>query len=891
MNLDDKRPDPDLLLESLASDRAAPRKRGRLKIYLGMAAGVGKTYAMLSDARLDRERGRDIVVGYVESHGRPDTDALLSGFEVVPVIQINHQGVTIREFDIDALLRRRPAIALVDELPHTNAVECRHPKRYLDIEELLDAGIDVRTTVNVQHIESLNDFVEKVTGVPVRETVPDRIFLNADEVEVVDIPPDELIERIREGRIYSRDKIESALRNFFSSTNLGVLRELTLRHAADRISESVVTSGRWSSRERVLVCIAPDAYSAATVREARRIASAMNGALFALSVETAAYAERPERSASSEVISLAERLGATVIVRSSSDVVSEVLRIAKEQRITQIIIGRPPRRNLLNFYRQTFLDRLMRSGHGLSIHVVDTGRPGRPRTGALLRILRIRGGRLSDLARPTIVTIICSILSWPISYYLDPLNILMIYLVGVVWAATRYSKIEAILTSILGVLFFDFLFIPPYFTFAVSDIQYVITFLVMLFVGLIISRLVADLHIFNRAIEERERRTSSLYELVNRLSQVDQQHGVTAVAQEQIQSAFQLQSLLFFSDKGELVFGEERTLLSDKEIGIASWTLRNNQLSGAGTDTLPTSEWLFIPMSTAGDPPGVLAVRPGKRELDRNQISALRSFALNLGLTIQRLKSEEESNQNLLRAEQEEIRSVFLSAVSHDLRTPLTSIEGAATAILTRVDAERETISELAQSVVDESQRLGSIIRNILDVTRFGRGEIQPNFDWYSLEEILGSALRVVEPHISRRSILVSISSELPMVWVDGILMEQLFINLFENFKAYTEDGSRLEITACSRLSTVEISLEDNGPGISSVELQDVVDLHDFSALTSGNASGMSRPGLGLRICSAIARAHSGEFRMESATSGRGARFRVVLPLRSLPSSPGDDDV
>lgn len=877
-----ERPDPEALLKQLQSERAEAGEKGRLKIYLGMAAGVGKTYSMLADAQEMKRRGIDVVIGYLEPHGRHDTEALAEGLERIPLREMDYGGVLLREFDPDAALRRKPALLLLDELAHTNAPGSRHKKRWQDAEELLRAGIDVYTTVNVQHLESLNDVVAQVTGVRVGETLPDSIIAEASEVELVDLPPDELIQRIREGKVYIPEKVEQALEGFFKRKHLAALRELALRKTAESVDRQVQTYRQvegakepWHTTERILVCVAPNRMATRVVRAARRMADALHGELLAVMVDSSRQSKvgAEGHQLAYEALRLAENLGAQTTVMSGDDIVKTVVEFAQSKNVTTLIVGKPLRAKWKEAVFGSFVDAIVRSSGDIDVHVIT----GPEETGTRLTLVPAKQrtdwtGWLFAVG----VTGLATVMNLIVDPVFGDAGQVSVYLLGVAIVASRSSQSAAFLASLLSVVAFNYFFTAPRYTFTVHDPQYWFVFGVMMIVGLMISILTSRMKEQTRNASDRARRTLALYDLSRKLSSTRSRRELGTFAAEQIRNVFgcDVAVLVRSRKSGELFPAPaSRTGFENhaKEQAVARWVVEHGKRAGIGTDTLPGSAGLYIPLSGELGPVGVLAVRwEGEGEWDVGQLHLLETFANQLAVAVERTNLAKDSHESAIEAEGERLRSTLLSSVSHDLRTPLAVISGAAEQLRERLDSGRER--ELADSIAEEASRLERQVRNLLDMTRVRAGALNIKKEWQSLEELIGAALARTDLLLAQHQIHVDLPSDLPILQLDGVLMEQVFVNLLENAARHTPAGTNLWIGARRLGNELRVEFANDGPSIDPAELATI-----FEKFSQGlGARGGS--GLGLAICRAIVDAHGGEISAEPRQPA-GVRFLISLPV------------
>ena len=868
-----ERPDPDALLREI--QRESPETgRGRLKVFLGASAGVGKTYAMLSAAHEQKGRGVDVAIGYAETHGRQETQALIEGLDVLPRAAREYRGVRVEEFDVDGALVRKPRLIVVDELAHTNAPESRHLKRWQDVEELLDAGIDVYTAVNVQHLESLNDVVAQITGVVVKETVPDAIVERADEIEVIDIPPDELRQRLKEGKVYVPERIEHALEGFFKRGNLIALRELALRRAADRVDAQMQrlrseqgVSGLWPTRERVLVCIAPNRLATRVVRAAAKMGAASHAEMIAVVVESDRQTNRgaEEHDASRQALRLAEGLGMETVTLGGHDIVEEILAYARRRNANLVVVGKPIKPRWREILFGSVVDEMVRRSGEIDVHVITGGpEPGEKRPSSRAPVpYGTPKGYLSTAVATAVATAVCAALH----DHVAPANLIMVYLLGVTFVASRFGPGEAAVASLLSVVVFDLAFVPPRGTFVVSDSQYLITFGVMLLVGLIVSRLTLRLRDQARGSAERERRSAALYSLTRQLARSRSKVEIAQTGAKEIGAVFEAEVAILVPRDGGL-----QALAPSpggfEEPAVAQWALEHDEAAGRGTDTLPASKGLYLPLHGGAGAVGVLAFLPNERNwpLPPAQRNLLETFGNGLGLALERAQLAKESHESRVQAESERTRNALLSSISHDLRTPLTSITGAASALVARGEG-----GDLAETILQESQRLNLQVQNLLDMTRLQSGEVQPRLEWNSLEEILGTALARTGPLLQGRSIEVSVPADLPLMRVDGELVLKLFVNLLENAAAHTPPDAHLWVTTSEGSRVVRVVFADDGPGI-----PPGAETAIFERFTQGGEQGGGL-GLGLAICRAIMRLHGGVVWAQRRAGG-GAEFHVEFP-------------
>ena len=907
-----RRPDPDALLARVQREEAKA-KRGKLKIFFGATAGVGKTFAMLQEARLVKARGIDVVVGYVEPHGRVETESLLEGLERLPYLAVSYRGATARDFDLDAALARKPQLLLVDELAHTNLIEGepkpRHAKRWQDVEELLAAGIDVYSTVNVQHIESLNDVVAGITGVRMQETVPDKVFEQADEVELIDLPPDELLQRLHAGKVYVPEQVRHAIENFFRKGNLIALRELALRTTADRVDaamreyrEGEAIRTIWPARERLMVAIGPDEQAERLIRAGKRGATALHAEWIVVYVETPSLLRLSDEARNRRIalLRLAESLGAEAVTLGGSSVGEELANYARTRNVTHILIGRPRRALWQRLFRPSTYGELLARTEGIDIHVVGgADETAARRTPFLVRSHAYLGVatasekiRWPRYAWAVVVTIAATLVGMAMSPAFELANIVMVYLLAVAIVAARFGRGPAILASVLGVATFDFFFVPPQLTFAVSDVQYLLTFAIMLIVALLISGLTSSVRLQATVAGHRERRTAMLYAMSRELAATRGQEAMASVAARHVSEVFDSQVVVLLPDaQGRIRYPRGESVSSSlrgADLSVAQWVHDHGRPAGLGTDTLPGTEALHLPLQGSQAVLGVLGVLPAnpRRVLLPEQFHLLETFAGQLALALERAQLAEHAQQASIDAETEGLRNALLAAISHDLRTPLAVIAGASSSLAEK--GERMSAEErraLASSIYEQSREMSKLVTNVLEMTRLEADGIALDRDWHSIGEIAGSVLHRLRERLARHTVRVELPAELPLVRVDATLVEQVFANLLENAAKFTPPGTTVTLRATVRDSELDVSVEDSGPGLPPGDPDRL-----FAKFHRGRAEGaIAGAGLGLAICRAIVHLHGGRIWAERRPQG-GAAFRFTLPVEQAPPVPPEPE-
>jgi two-component system sensor histidine kinase KdpD len=890
--MEEQRPDPDRLLQRVRKEEERKRE-GQLKIFFGAAPGVGKTYAMLEAARQKKREGVEIVIGLVETHGRRETEALLEGLEALPRRNVEYRGTFLKEFDLDAALLRKPAVMLVDELAHTNAPGSRHKKRWQDIYELLGAGISVYTTLNVQHLESLNDIVSQITGINVRETVPDLLLERADEIELVDLPPDDLIQRLREGKVYMPDQAAAAIENFFRKGNLIALRELSLRRTADRVDEQMQDYRQdkgireiWPAGERILVCVGHNPRSIKLIHAARRLAAGLRAEWIAVHVEAPSKVRVSEQDLRhlADHMRLAESLGAETAVLSGQKMSEEVLTYARNRNVTRILVGKPTHARWKDKLFGSPLDEIVRGSGDIDVYVISGDPAELHRHAEQRRVARTWQRR--EWAWSVLTVSAATGIAALMQPYFEQVDLVMVFLLGGMFTASRTSTWPALFAAFLSVASFDFFFVPPYYTFAVSDIRYLVTFAVMLLVSIVISRLTLRVRRQADAARMRERRTAGLYNLSRELVRERGADRLSEIAMKHIGEMFDCTvAVLIADERGRLASaggGPFAFAPDQQEVSVAQWVYEHRQPAGFGTDTLPGAKALYLPLVASAGAIGVMGILPKTAEagFEPEQFHYLEAFVNQTAIAIERSFLGEAAQRALLKAETESLRNTLLSSISHDLRTPLSAITGAATTLL-QEDVMIDQVSrlDLLQTIQEEAERLNRIIRNVLDMTRLESGAITVNKEWQSLEEIIGVVLNRLGDRLKDHPVTVKLPGNFPLIPFDGLLIEQVLMNLFDNAIKYTPKGTPLELSASESFYIVTVELADRGPGIPAGEEERIFEKFVRGRGTTGGV------GLGLAICRTIITAHGGRIWAENREGG-GAVFRFTLSSAGIPPLP-----
>jgi two-component system sensor histidine kinase KdpD len=878
------RPDPDDLLARVQAEEKQ-REQGHLKIFFGYAAGVGKTYAMLEAAHQRKAEGVDVVVGYVETHKRMETENMLRDLEVIQSKTITYRNIQLQEMDIDRVLERRPSLVLVDELAHTNAPGSRHTKRYQDVEELLSSGINVYTTLNIQHLESLNDVVAQITGTKVRETIPDRVIDEVTDIELIDLPTDELLNRLKEGKVYIPEQAERAIEMFFRQGNLTALRELTMRRAAERVDDQMLDymgkraiPGPWPAGERLLVCVSPGAVSERLIRTARRLADELKAEWCAIFVETPQQAKMSteQRDRVDRMLRLAEELGAKSITIPGQSVAETVTNYGRNQNITKIIIGKSRRSRWSELLRGSVADQLIRHSGPIDVYFVNSEpqpsfkqpdrywQPHRPWRRYFLGIALVAGA-----------TGLCAL----VAPYISPTNLVVIYLLSTVVAAVFLGRGPAILTSILSVVAFDFFFVPPSLTLAVSDTEYILTFFGLISVSLVISYLTAQVREQADAAQRREAQTAALYELGHDLTAAVGLEAVAKTIIDHIGQIYSREVALFLPENNDLklYMASQDLSVAENELAVANWAFEHNQQAGRGTDTLPDASMHYQPLKTTRGVIGVLGIKPigTNTYLSPDQKRILDAFTNQVALAIEGAQLVEQARQTELLEATEKLQTALLNSISHDLRTPLVSITGALSSMEESGPAlDEEVRRSLIETAREEAERLNRLVGNLLDITRLEAGAMQLHREACDVQELIGSALEQIGTPLKDRQVNVEISPKIPLVPLDFVLFSRVLVNVIDNALKYSPVEKLIEIRARVSRQDLEISIADRGEGIPVDNLERIFDKF-YRVQRPDNVSGT---GLGLSICKGIVEAHNGSIQAENRRGG-GAIFTIRVPL------------
>ncbi len=888
--INDQRPDPDALLAAVQTEEAQ-QQHGKLKIFLGMSAGVGKTYAMLESAHQRLAEGIDVVIGYIETHKRADTDALVAGLPLIARQKIDYKESTLEEMDVDAILRRRPRLVLVDELAHTNAPGSRHPKRYQDVLELLASGIDVYTTVNVQHFESRSDTVEKITGITIHEKVPDSILDIASDIELIDLPPEELLQRLAEGKVYAPDRAELAAKNFFRTGNLTALREMALRLAAERVDQQMQDymqvqhiQGPWRSTERLMVAVSPSPLSERLIRWTRRTAYNLKAPWMAVYIEPTIPLSQTAHAQLARNLSLVHKLGGEVVSTAANDVVTALIRVAKQHNITQIVVGKPSRTFVEELRAGgSLVNRLIRQSDDIDIYVVrgDVSEGGeRP---LVVRPALHSGRNQYLLALFVVAAAVAFCLA--ILPFIDHQLVALLLLFVVVVLANFVGRGPILVAAAASALLWDFLFIPPRLTFFISTLQDALTFFLYFIVALITGNLTARLRSQEKLTRGREERTAALYTMAHKIGESTTLDEVLETAVKQLGQVFAAPIAILLKDAdGDLPPAPHALstfAMNDREMGAARWSFNNSQPAGHFTETLPTADAQYWPMTTPGGVAGVIGLELHE-QLSFEQEGLLQTFTNHIALAVEREQLDESAQQAAIVAESERLYATLLDSISHELRTPLAVISGATGILFDPVTKPSPAAQqELGENIQEATKRLTRLVNNLLDMTRLQSGRFKPHVEWCDVTDLIDVSVKQVEKDLAAHDLVIDIAPQLPLVRMDFVLMEQVLVNLLDNAAVHTPPGVRVRVTAALEHDELMLSVADRGPGLPPGDLQRVFEKFYRAP---GTASGGT--GLGLSICKGLVEAQGGTITAENRLTRGGARLVIRLPITPAPTIP-----
>ena len=874
-----ERPDPDRLLESIKEEEKAAQ-RGKLKVFFGACAGVGKTYAMLQAARQKQSEDINVLIGIVETHGRTETSMLLEDLPILPSRKIEYRGKILPEFDVQAALSLHPELIIVDELAHSNVDGSIHAKRWQDVEELLASGIDVYTALNVQHLDSLNDIVAGITGIKVNETVPDQIFDNAEEVTLVDLPPDELLARLAAGKVYIAEAADRAAKNFFRKGNLIALRELALRRTADRVDAQMrayrsdrAISNLWRAKDRLIACVGEGSGGERIVRETARLAAKLQTDWIAVHVDRQGQenASRKGRFRALETLKVAERLGAETATISGANIVNALSAYARSRNATQLVMGREKRNGITRWFTGT-AEKLAETQPDLSVIMIGLGEENPTKEPK-----RSMHKQFSfwDYVWATLACFATTLLAEALHEYFDLANVIMMFLLAVVLVSIRLGRGPGAWAAMLAVLCFDYFFVPPLYTFGVSDSQYLLTFSVMLFVALAIGQLAAKMRFEARVAGHRERRATALSNLARELSGALQQAQIIEITVRNLETLFQAKVSILLPDARDRIRKVHGESIDES---VAQWVYEHQQEAGVGTKTLAAALSRYLPLKAPMRTRGVITLMPNNVEVfdEPEERRLLDACTSQIALALERIHYVEVAQDVLVHMEGERLRNALLAAVSHDLKTPLTAIVGM-TGTLER-DPSPDVRHELTVAVRKEAEQMSRLVTNLLDMARLQSEGVHLRKDWQSIEEVIGSALNQLKQALLMHHVETSVPADLPLVEMDAMLIERVFVNLLDNAVKYTSPASTIRIAVILSNREIVITVEDNGPGL---PFEDSSKL--FDAFTRGEVERtIPGVGIGLALCRMIIEAHGGRITASNKPEG-GARFRFALPATESP--------
>jgi two-component system sensor histidine kinase KdpD len=883
---DDIRPDPDALLAELQEGARAPGSEGRLKIFLGMCPGVGKTYAMLLAGQTQREAGVDVVIGVLETHGRIETTAVAAGLPRVPRKVIEHRGVKLEEMDLDAILARKPQLVLVDELAHSNMAGSRHPKRWQDVLELLQAGIDVHTTLNIQHLESYRDVVRQITGAPVHETVSDAVLDRADEIELVDLTPEQLRKRLEEGKVYLGDRAIAASENFFREGNLKALREIALRITADKADRDLREFmrarrivGPWHSRERLLVAVGPSPFSERLIRWTRRAAAANHASWIAVHVDAGRPLDGPSQARLEANLALARSLGAEVVMTTGAEVVETLLRVARENNVTQIVVGKPLTHPIVELFSGgSLVSKLVRRSGEIDIYVVraeKTAKPWRPDFGALKKPAVGR-----ELGIGLLVVLTTTLLGLLLQHAIGYSSVGLLYLLAVLLCATTLSRIPILVTATLTALAWNFLFIPPLYTFYIRGAHDFILFGMYFVVALVLGQMHSRLRERERAERRREQQAVALYRFSRALTESPRLDETLKAAVERMREIFGAEIAILLADENGKLRPESAAgpPVNDRELGVASWTLTHREAAGRFTNTLPQSSGFHLPLRAPGGVVGVLALfAPAHANPGFEERQMLEAFAGQLGLVIEQYRLQAEAERSQFEEKSRQLQKTLLDSVSHEFKTPLAVIATATDRLRSQPAESKSLLDEIAAAVT----RLERVVGNLLDITRIETGAVRPRLEWCDLHEIVDAAVARVAVELDGRPVARALDETACTLKVDAGLLEEILVNLLRNAAQNSPFASTLRVASRATTEGIALSVLDEGPGIAPAIAGQL-----FEKFQRGADARPGGLGLGLSIVRGFAEALGGRVNAGPRRDGnRGAEFVVSLPVATQPAS------
>lgn len=878
------RPDPEELLQRVQVQEFQAA-HGKLKIYLGAAPGVGKTYTMLQDAQEKLKQGLDVVVGVVESHGRKEIEALLQNFEILPRADIDYRGKVYKEFDLDAALKRNPGLILIDEMAHTNVPGLRHEKRWQDIKEILDRGMDVYTTLNVQHIESLNDIIKQIVGISVKETVPDSMLEMAETIEVVDLPPDDLLKRLQEGKVYFPQQAELAKDSFFRKGNLIALRELALRITAERVGTEVLLYRQdqgikrvWPTREKILVCVGHSTESTKLIRAARRMAANSQADWIAVHVDAPKLRlSEEDRVRAIQNLSLAERLGAETRILTGFDVIKEIMTFAREKNITQIVVGKEVRTRWKNLFYLNLADEIVRNSGEIDVYIITSDKPHAKQVKS---VTSQRNTPWKTYGFAIGIVAIITLFNFIIHPYMYDTNLIMTYMFGIVLVALFGQAGPATLASTLSVLAYDFFFIPPFYSLAVSDLQYFFTLVVMF----VVTQMISNLTILTRrqanAARIAEKRAGALYTLSHQLASIRGLDKLLDIATRYIAEMFNSEVVILFPEEKFIVAhsnGEKNITLNEKEQAVARWVYDLGQNAGLGTNTLPSSDALYIPLLASKDTIGVMRILPrhSRQLFTPEQLHLLEACAKQIALSIEVDRLQDQRKESELEFETERVRNSLLQSISHDLRVSLIVVVEAVSVLMDeRQELDAKAVKKLADSIYLESEQLSRLINNLLQIAHLETASVELHKDYYSMSDIIDFVIKISSKKIGKKKIHLNVPPDLPQILLDDTMIQEVLINLIDNAIKFSPTDTPIIISALIITDKIKVSVEDKGVGIAPDDINRL-----FDKFYRGRMGTPQRGvGLGLTICRIVIEAHGGEIWAENCQDA-GAVFHFTLPI------------
>lgn len=889
-------------------ERLGLEGKGRLTVFLGAAPGVGKTYKMLETAGQRLEGGADVVIGWIDTHGITAAEQLAAALPRVPDKSSLCQGQLLHEMDVAAILERKPEIVLIDDLAHTNIPGSRHMRRFQDVLELLKAGIDVYTTVSIQHIESLNDIVAQITGITVQETVPDYILEQADSLQLIDIPPDELLKRIKEGKAYAGGQKEQELRHFFRSGNITALRELALRFTANSVDEDLADymkihqiSGPWPAASRIMVCVSASPFSSQLIRSARRLAVGMHSEFIAVHVETSTHSQidDEQRVRIARNLRLAEELGATTLTVVGSDLLHELIEVAKSHNVTAIVVGKPRHSRLYEALRGSVVDKLIRHSGGINVYVIQaSAETQKPRIAVADPRPRERQGWQQYIGGLLMAGFV-SVVSWFLAEELQPVNIALLYLMPVLLSAVWWGRWPSYVTAFFSVLLFDFLFVRPIFTFTVEDIPYAWSFLIFLMVSFLIGGRTELLRLEAKTAYQRERITRALYEFSREIASTSDSASIAERLATHATETLGRRTFVLLpnredqlSVRGGSEWEQSRskgddTELPNKEVVVAQWAYEQGQVAGCTTETFSESQYIHVPLLSRGNAVGVMSMRIVGTHVTPEEQRYIDAWAGLAAISVERVKLTEAAREAAMLVEADKLHTALFNSISHELRTPLSSISGSVSTLLESAGMyNREERIELLETIQEGASRMERIVINLLDSARLESGMLTLKTDWCDMEDLIGTAIRRFGKKNTNHHFEVEVSQDLPLVQGDFVLLEQVLLNLFDNAKKYSPASSVITISAKRDAEGIVLSVLDRGIGIPNDNLVQVFDKF-FRVRQDRQIPGT---GLGLSICKGIVEAHGGRIWAENRPDG-GTGLYVLLPTsKHVPVMEGEGE-